>query len=117
VTRRILIAEPDDDVQTMLELMVRRLGYEPVAPSELGVRPMVDAVLLEPGWPLAHAVLDRFGDRIPPVICLSIYPPDARLAPVGTVAYLLKPAPTEVLAAALSKAVWRTPPDEQPFAA
>ena len=117
MTRRILIAEPDSDVRTMLELTVRKLGYEPVAPSELGVRPKVDAVLLEPGCPLARAVLHRFGDRIPPVICLSIYPPEARLAPPATVAYLVKPASTEALASALSEAFWRSSPYEQRFVA
>jgi hypothetical protein len=117
MTRRILIAEPEDDVHTMLELTLRKLGYAPVAQSELGLRPKVDAVLLEPGWPQAHAVLDLFGDRLPPVICLSIYPPEARLAPAGTVAYLVKPAPTEALASALSKAFWRTPPYKERFAA
>jgi DNA-binding response OmpR family regulator len=117
MTRRILIIEPDDDVLMMLELTVRKLGYEPVAPSELGSRPKVDAILLEPGHGLAHAVLHRFGDRIPPVICLSIFPPEARLAPPGTVAYLVKPASTDALAAALSEAFWRTSPYEQRFVA
>ena len=117
MTRRILIAEPNDDVRTLLELTVRKLGYEPVAPSELGVRPKVDAVLLEPGDHVASAVLHRFGNRVPPVICLSIYPREARLAPPGTVAYLVKPSSTDELAAALSDAFWRSSPFEQRFVA
>jgi hypothetical protein len=117
MTRRILIAEPNDDVRTMLELTVRKLGYEPVGPDDLGVRPKVDAVLLEPSCMLARAVLDRFGNRVPPVVCLSIYPPEARLAPPGTVAYLVKPASTDALAAALSNAFWQSSPFEQRFVA
>jgi hypothetical protein len=117
MTRRILIAEPNDDVRLLLELTVRKLGYEPVAPSELGVRPKVDAVLLEPGDAVARAVLHRFGNRVPPVICLSIYPLEARLAPPGTVAYLVKPASMDTLATALSNAFWQSSPFEQRFVA
>jgi CheY-like chemotaxis protein len=107
VTRRVLIAEPNEDVRTLLELTVRRLGYEPVDAEESTERPRADAVLLEPGCPAGRAVLDRFGGRIPPVVCLSIYPREAQLAPPETVAYLVKPATTEALAAALSDAFWR----------
>lgn len=115
--RRILIIEPDEDVRSLLELTVRKFGYEPVSEAELGVRPKVDAVLVEPGSVTARAVLDRFGSRVPPIICHSIYPREARLAPPGTVAYLVKPAPTEALATALSEAFWRSSPYEQRFVA
>ena len=30
---RVLIAEPNDDVRSLLELTVRRLGYEAVRPQ------------------------------------------------------------------------------------
>ena len=117
MTRRILIAEPNDDVRTMLEVIVRKLGYEPVGPDEIGLRHTVDAVLLEPSWMRALDVLNHFGDRVPPVICLSIYPPEARLAPPGTVAYLVKPASKEALATALSNAFWQSSQFEQRFVA
>lgn len=107
MTRRILIAEPNDDVRTLLELTVRRLGYEPIDADASDERPKADAVLLEPGCAAGRALLDRFGERVPPVVCLSIYPREAQLAPPETVAYLVKPATTEALAAALSDAFWR----------
>lgn len=106
MTRRVLIAEPNDDVRTLLELAVRRLGYEPVDEDvEDDLR--VDAVLLEPSYRAGRSLLDRFGDRVPPVVCLSIYPREAHLAPPETVAYLVKPASSAALAAALSDAFWR----------
>jgi CheY-like chemotaxis protein len=107
VTRRVLIAEPNDDVRTLLELTVRRLGYEPVDAEDSDERPRADAVLLEPGCAVGQAVLARFGEHVPPVVCLSIYPREAQLAPPETVAYLVKPATTDALAAALSDAFWR----------
>ena len=106
MTRRILIAEPNADVRRLLELTLRRLGYEPVEAGEDGGRPRADAVLLEPACPVGRALLDRFGGRVPPVVCLSIYPREAHLAPPETVAYLVKPASRAELAAALSDAFW-----------
>ena len=45
---RVLIAEPNDDVRALLELTVRRLGYEAVRPQDRTSRGDVDAMLLEP---------------------------------------------------------------------
>jgi hypothetical protein len=98
---RILIAEPDADVRLLLELSVARLGHEPVAPHDGG---QVDAVVLEPACPVAHSQLQRFGDDIPPVICLSIYPRGLVLEPPETVEYLVKPASSAQLGRALAGA-------------
>jgi hypothetical protein len=46
-------------------------------------------------------VLRRFGADAPPVICLSIYPPEEALVPAASVAYLVKPASATQIAAAL----------------
>ena len=99
--RRILIFEPDSDVRSLLELSIEKLGHEPVH-SEEGV---VDAVVLEPGCALAQARLRRFGPETPPVVCVSIHPPEAALAPPGTVAYVMKPVVRERLGAALRRAL------------
>jgi CheY-like chemotaxis protein len=96
--RRILIAESDDDVRSLLELTVRRLGYEAVTAHESSD---VDAILVEPSSAVGRSVLRRFGTDAPPVICHSIYPPEEALVPATSVAYLVKPASATQLAAAL----------------
>jgi DNA-binding response OmpR family regulator len=98
MTRRVLIAEPDKDVRELLELTVRRLGYETVAADERGD---VDAMLLEPGCAMGRSVLRRFGADAPPVVCLSIYPREEGLEPAASVAYLVKPASSIEIADAL----------------
>ncbi len=98
MTLRVLIAEPDEDVRELLELTVRRLGYEAVAASECND---VDAVLLEPACAMGRSVLRRFGADAPPVVCLSIYPREEGLEPSASVAYLVKPASSTEIADAL----------------
>jgi DNA-binding response OmpR family regulator len=96
--RRVLIAESDDDVRDLLTLTVRRLGYEAVAPDDAAP---VDAMLVEPASVVGRSVLRRLGADAPPVICLSIYPPEEALVPATSVAYLVKPASATQIAAAL----------------
>lgn len=97
--RRVLIAESDDDVRDLLELTVRRLGYEAVTADDESAG--VDAMLVEPASAVGRAALRRFGADAPPVICLSIYPPEEALVPAASVAYLVKPASATQIAAAL----------------
>jgi DNA-binding response OmpR family regulator len=99
VSPRILIAEPDDDVRELLELTVRRLGYEVV-----GEGGDADAVLLEPAYSLGRSLLRRLNSAVP-VVCLSIYPREEGLEPSASVAYLTKPASTAQISAALRGAV------------
>jgi CheY-like chemotaxis protein len=101
VRRRILVFEPDPDVRSLLELSIAKLGHEPVH-SEDGV---VDAVVLEPGCAVAQARLRRFGAEAPPVVCVSIHPPEAQLAPAGTVDYVMKPVRRDRLGVALRRAL------------
>lgn len=98
---RVLIAEPDPDVRLLLELAVARLGHQPVAATDGS---SVDAVVLEPACPVALSVLHRFRKRVPPVVCLSIYPREAVDAPPETIAYLQKPTTTASLGDALAGA-------------
>jgi hypothetical protein len=98
MTRRVLIAEADDDVRDLLELTVRRLGYEPVGSDE---STDVDAVLVEPACALGRSVLRRFGADAPPVICISIYGREEGFEPASSVAYLVKPASSTEIADAL----------------
>jgi DNA-binding response OmpR family regulator len=99
--RRILVADPDSDVRSLLAATLARLGYEPVQPTEDEPLPEVDAVVLEPARPDGHSLLRRFGEAVPPVICLSIYPREAGLEPPGSFAYLVKPSSRAQLGAAL----------------
>ena len=98
---RVLISEPNAEVRRLLELTIARLGYEPVQAPHAGRPPAVDAVVLEPGSADSHSLLHRFGDDVPPVICLSVYPREAGLAPPESVAYLVKPSSTAEIGVAL----------------
>ena len=44
--KRILVAEPDPDVRTLLEIAVRRAGHDTTARA---ARDSVDAIVMEPG--------------------------------------------------------------------
>ena len=99
--RRVLVSEPNAEVRRFLELTVERLGYELVQDEPTGPPPAVDAVLLEPASPASRTLLHRFGDDVPPVVCLSVYPREAGLAPPESVAYLVKPSSTAALGNAL----------------
>jgi hypothetical protein len=57
---------------------------------------------MEPSCAVAWTVLRRFRRRVPPVICLSIYPREAVDAPHETVAFLQKPTSSAQLGAALA---------------
>lgn len=96
---RVLVCESDPDVRRLLELSVAKLGHVAVASGD------VDVILLEPACPVARAMLRRFKQRVPPIVCLSIHPREAGLAPPETVAYLLKPAKSARLGAALAGAL------------
>lgn len=97
--KRVLVADPDPDVCALLELAVRRAGHDTV-PHDTHAG--VDAIVMEPGCPVARSILRRFRDAVPPVVCVSIYPREAGYAPPGTIAYLVKPATPSRLARTLA---------------
>jgi len=101
VRPRVLISEPNAEVRRLLELTVERLGYELVKAPAAGPPPSVDAVVLEPASPASRSLLHRFGADVPPVVCLSVYPREAGLAPPESVAYLVKPSSSAALGSAL----------------
>jgi hypothetical protein len=105
VIRRILIAEPNDDVRSLLEIIVRKLGFHPVAPADCHGRADADAAVIEPGSDYARSVLRRLGDDVPPVVCFSIYSRAAGFEPPQSVAYLLKPASIAAVGNALRGAL------------
>jgi CheY-like chemotaxis protein len=100
MSQRVLIAECDADIRELLEMTVQRLGYIAVDAAD---ESDVDAVLLEPACETGRSVLRRFGDRVPPIVCLSIYPREHGLEPASSVAYLMKPATSAQIAKALGR--------------
>jgi DNA-binding response OmpR family regulator len=103
---RVLICEPHDDISALLELVVRRLGHEPVAflggdVDHIGV----DAAVIEPGEASALQVARSLRARNVPVLFTSIYPPDAEVLGLEPAAYLVKPFPLYALERALEAAL------------
>src|SRR5206468_3586869 len=50
VVKQILVVEPNGDVRALIEIVIRRLGHEPVVYADAGEDvPPVDAAVVEPG--------------------------------------------------------------------
>ena len=112
---RILICEPHEDIGALLELVVRRLGHEPVAfvggeVDHIGI----DAAVVEPGDSAALKVARNLRAKNVPVLFTSIYPPDDEVLALEPAAYLVKPFPLYALERALVTAL---APAQQPVAA
>jgi CheY-like chemotaxis protein len=107
---RVLICEPHDDISALLELVVRRLGHEPVAfrGGELD-HTGVDAAVVEPGEKAALRLARKLRDRGVPVLFTSIYPADEEVLGLGPAAYLVKPFPLYALERALEQALQASP--------
>jgi hypothetical protein len=103
---RVLLVEPHPDVWSLFELVVVRVGCEPVAYDDAQVADAeLDAAVIEPGWGLGGAVARRLHESRVPLVLTSIYPPTAELLALEPVAYLLKPFPLYALERALGEAV------------
>ena len=103
---RVLICEPHDDITALLELVVRRLGHEPVAFAGGEVDYLgLDAAVVEPGEEAALRVARSLREKNVPVLFTSIYPPDDELLALEPAAYLVKPFPLYALERALEQAL------------
>jgi len=103
---RVLICEPHDDISALLELVVRRLGHEPIAYLGGDVDHIgIDAAVIEPGETSALQVARSLRSRNVPVLFTSIYPPDAAVLDLEPAAYLVKPFPLYALERALEAAL------------
>ena len=99
---RVLICEPHDDISALLELVVRRLGHEPVCVPDGDVEHVhVDAAVIEPGEASGLRLARSLTARRIPVLFTSIYPADSDLLALQPVAYLVKPFPLYALERAL----------------
>jgi DNA-binding response OmpR family regulator len=109
---RILICEPHDDISALLELVVRRLGHEPVTFAGGDVDHIgIDAAVVEPGEAAALTVARKLRANDVPVLFTSIYPPDAEVLELKPAAYLVKPFPLYALERALEEALQNAQPD------
>src|SRR4029079_4217341 len=101
---RVLICEPHDDITALLELVVRRLGHEPVLytggrPEQIGVA----AAVTEPGEEAGIRIAESLRSRNVPVLFTSIYPADNDVLALAPAAYLVKPFPLYALERALQE--------------
>jgi CheY-like chemotaxis protein len=103
---RILVVEPHPDIRRLLELVVRRLGHEPVVPLRGQPAPTdVDAAVVEVAEASGLAVARRLRERGCPLVLTSIYPADGEARSLEPVAYLVKPFPLHRLERALAAAL------------
>lgn len=103
---RVLICEPHDDISALLELVVRRLGHEPVRHVHGEVEHIgVDAAVIEPGEELGFEVARALRAQGVPVLFTSIYPAEAEALDLDPAVYLVKPFPLYALERALSGAL------------
>jgi DNA-binding response OmpR family regulator len=101
---RILIVEPHADIRALLELVVRRLGHEPVLHPD-GDAGTVDAAVIEPGEAPGLQLAGRLRERGVPLLFASIFPADHEVLALEPCAYLVKPFPLYSLEAALTLAL------------
>jgi DNA-binding response OmpR family regulator len=103
---RILIFEPNPDIRALVELVIRRLGHEPVV-SDAGIPDPGDvhAAVIEPGDGAGIPLSRRLRERARPVIFTSIFPPDQNLLALEPVTYLVKPFTLYELETALTTAI------------
>jgi DNA-binding response OmpR family regulator len=103
---RVLICDPHADISALLELVVRRLGHEPVAYAEAELDHIgVDAAVIEPGVEAGMRVARRLRAQNVPVLFTSIYPAEAEMLELAPAAYLVKPFPLYALERALCSAL------------
>jgi DNA-binding response OmpR family regulator len=103
---RVLICEPHDDISALLELVVRRLGHEPVQYCGTDVTHIaVDAAVIEPGEPDGMRLARTLRALNVPVLFTSIFPADSEKLELGPAAYLVKPFPLYALERALEAAL------------
>ena len=115
---RILIYEPHDDISALLELVVRRLGHEPIVCVTGEVDHIgVDAAVIEPGEPVGLHIARSLRAKDVPVLFTSIYPAETEALDLKPAAYLVKPFPLYALERALEAALEPVTPSSASVAA
>ena len=90
---RVLISEPHPDCRTLIELVVRRAGHEPLGAGELAEGDEPGALILEPASADGLAIAHRLRNRLEqlPLICTSVRPAGPGVESLRPAAYLVKP--------------------------
>ncbi len=108
---QVLINEPHPLVQQMLERMVARLGYAPIAARTPVAEQLVSAnvLLVEMAAPLGvtFAQAAQFANPSLTIVCASVAGPPAELDELGIelAAYLVKPFTSTQLDVAIRRAL------------
>jgi hypothetical protein len=103
---RVLICEPHGDTGDLLEIVVRRLGHEPVRfDGRVEEGHDVAAAVVEPATPGALVVAERLRRDGVALVFLSILPAEPAALDLHPVAYLLKPFALHDLERALAEAL------------
>lgn len=105
---RVLICEPDPDIQSLIAFVARRSGHEPViSDGTFEQAQTADVAVLEPGNPDMLALARRLNSDSPgfPIVCVSIYPSQDEIAPLRPVSYLVKPFSLDELGGSIADAV------------
>jgi DNA-binding response OmpR family regulator len=89
----------------LLELVVRRLGHDPVTYVEGESVSRIEAAIIEPGDPNGLRLAQELRDSEVPVLFTSIYPADDGVLDLQPAAYLIKPFPLYALERALAAAL------------
>ena len=104
---RVLISEPHPDCRTLIELVVRRAGHEPLGPGELAEGDEPGALILEPASADGLAIAHRLRNRLEqlPLICTSVRPAGPGTESLRPAAYLVKPFRLAELESAVATAL------------
>ena len=103
---RILIFEPHGDIRTLLEIVVARLGHEPVVSDAHGDDLTgVDAAVIDPGEGDGLVLARHLRRKGVPVVFTSIFPAGPETLDLAPTAYLVKPFALYSLEKALLAAV------------
>ncbi len=103
---KILIFEPHGDIRTLLEIVVTRVGHEPVV-SALPRAELthVDAAVIDPGEGDGLSLARDLRRKGVPVVFTSIFPAGPETLDLAPTAYLVKPFALYSLEKALVAAV------------
>ena len=103
----ILIVDPDPATRSLLEVLVLRLGHQPVGQWKLSEDEGPDLMLLEPASRAGLRLASRLRRRFPqlPILCVSIDPPSLETQELGVAGHVMKPFRRAQLERALESAL------------